>query len=315
MLAIKTEGLLKKYGWFFSRRKIVAVNNLNLEVEEKQIFGFLGPNGAGKTTTIKMLLGLVIPDKGKACIFGTDPDDKDIKSRVGFLPDAPSFYNHLSGREFVMFCGKLMHLDRMERARRADELLEKMGLSDAGDDKVEGYSRGMLQRLGIAQALINNPDLIILDEPVSGLDPLGRREVKQILLDLRDEGRTVFFSSHILADVEEMCDEVSILNRGRLLEKGTLASILKPKGMRLYVLGVQAEALDQLEPLVRSIQKEGERWALDMEISQDREKVVEKVRQLGGKVDEAIAKKETLEEAFLRRIEEDERMVKEGGRQ
>ncbi len=311
--AIRTEGLVKQYGWFFSRRKVLAVNNLNLRVEEKMIFGFLGPNGAGKTTTIKILLGLVIPDKGTASIFETEPGDRAIKSRIGFLPDSPCFYNHLSGLEFLAFCGKLLHLNRMERYRRAEELIAKVGLSDAADHRLEGYSRGMLQRVGIAQALINNPDLVILDEPVAGLDPLGRREVKQLLMSLRDEGRTIFFSSHILADVEEMCDEVGILSHGELLIKGPLSEILGEKGQRVVVEGVEPEGLDQLGSRTEAILKMGDQWGIDVANAERKNEVVEFVEQQGGKVREVISKKESLEEAFLRRIEEDEKRRKEGG--
>lgn len=311
MDAIRTEGLIKKYGWFFSRRKVVAVNNLNLSVSANQIFGFLGPNGAGKTTTIKILLGLVIPDAGTAQIFETEVGDKAVKGRVGFLPDNPCFYNHLSGREFIAFCGKLMHLDRMERYRRADELLVKMGLEEAGDALIEGYSRGMLQRLGIAQALINNPDLIILDEPVSGLDPLGRREVKQILLDLRDEGKTVFFSSHILADVQEMCDEVAILNHGELLVKGDVRGILQATGMCIYASGIKSEDIEKAEAITQGIIKDGDRWGLTIADVSRKEEVVAFINEHGGKVEETTTKRETLEESFLRRIEEDEARRKE----
>lgn len=309
--AISVKGLVKKYGWFFSRRKVVAVNDLSIDVAEKQIFGFLGPNGAGKTTTIKILLGLVIADAGTAEIFGCSSNDKEVKSRVGFLPDSPAFYNHLTGREFVAFCGKLMRLNRMDRYRRADELLEKMGLADAVDQKVEGYSRGMLQRLGIAQALINNPDLIILDEPVSGLDPLGRREVKQILTDLREEGKTVFFSSHILADVQEMCDEVCIMNHGNILVKGGMGDILEAKGIRVFGANLSADVLEKAEPITANIVKEGGRWGFDLENMGKKDAISKFITDNGGTVEDIITKRETLEESFLRRIEEDEAKRKE----
>ncbi len=312
MNAISIVGLVKKYGWFFSRRKVIAVNNLSMDVVTRQIFGFLGPNGAGKTTTIKVLLGLVIPDAGSARIFDHDVQDRDIKGRVGFLPDNPCFYNHLSGREFIAFCGKLMHLSRMDRYRRADELLEKMGLGEAAEDKIEGYSRGMLQRLGIAQALINNPDLVILDEPVSGLDPLGRREVKQILIDLRSEGKTVFFSSHILADVEEMCDEVSIMNRGRLLVKGPVANVVAVKGIRVYARGLTPDKIDSASRITPNIAREGERWVFEVADAAKKDEIIAFIQAEGGQVDDITTRKETLEESFLRQIEEDEKKRKEG---
>lgn len=311
MDAISIKGLVKKYGWFFSRRKLVAVNDLDISVAEKQIFGFLGPNGAGKTTTIKILLGLVIADKGTAEIFGCSSQDKEVKSRVGFLPDNPAFYNHLTGREFVAFCGKLLRLNRMDRYRRADELLEKMGLTAAVDQKVEGYSRGMLQRLGIAQALINNPDLIILDEPVSGLDPLGRREVKQILIDLREEGKTVFFSSHILADVQEMCDEVCIMNHGKLLVKGGMDAILEAKGLRVFGADLSPDVLEKAESITTNIIKEGNQWGFDLEDMDKKDTIAKFITDNGGTVKDVITKRESLEESFLRRIEEDEAKRKE----
>jgi ABC-2 type transport system ATP-binding protein len=304
--AIRVEGLVKKYGWFFSRRKVIAVNDLSLSVTENQIFGFLGPNGAGKTTTIKILLGLIIPDAGRASIFETEVGDRAVKGRVGFLPDNPSFYDHLSGREFVAFCGKLMHLSRQDRYQRAEELLHKMGLAEAADAKIAGYSRGMLQRLGIAQALINNPDLVILDEPVTGLDPLGRREVKQILLDLRSEGKTVFFSSHVLADVQEMCDEVAILNHGRLLVKGEMDDILATKGLVFWVTGLGGDRLGEIETLADSIQKKGDRWGIELRDVAKRGDLVKVIEGLGGTVDEVSSQRESLEESFLRRIEEDD---------
>lgn len=303
--------LVKKYGWFFSRRRVIAVNHLSLTVPEKEIFGFLGPNGAGKTTTIKILLGLVLPDGGSTRIFGMASTDMSVKSRVGFLPDRPCFYNHLSGREFLAFCGKLLHLSREDCYRRADELLRKVGLAEAGDDLVQGYSLGMLQRLGIAQALINDPDLIILDEPVSGLDPIGRREVKQILLDLRQEGKTVFFSSHILADVEEMCDEVAILNHGELLVRGTMNDILATKGITIYAKGLSSECMDRAERLAVPITKEGDRWGFILDDIGKKEEVMAFIHDHGGRVDETIARRETLEESFLRRIEADEKRRKE----
>ncbi|MBN2713852.1 MAG: ABC transporter ATP-binding protein, partial [Planctomycetes bacterium] len=195
--------------------------------------------------------------------------------------------------------------------RRADELLEKMGLSKAGDDRIEGYSRGMLQRLGIAQALINNPDLIVLDEPVSGLDPLGRREVKQILIDLRDEGKTVFFSSHILADVEEMCDEVSIMNHGNLLIKGPMDEILMQTGLRMYAKGLSPEIIDKAGTIAQGIVKEGDRWGFDLPGKESREAMAAFIKQNGGDIDEVVSKRETLEESFLRRIGDDEARLKE----
>ncbi|UCD86023.1 MAG: ABC transporter ATP-binding protein, partial [Deltaproteobacteria bacterium] len=191
MEVIRTEGLYKTFYTGFLRKKIPAVVDLNLTVQENEIFGFLGPNGAGKTTTIKLLMGLIYPTSGKAWVLGRDFKEVDIKKEIGFLPETPYFYEYLTGGEFLNFYGQLFRLTKMEREKRIEELLELVGLREAKDLQLRKYSKGMIQRLGIAQALINNPRLVIFDEPVSGLDPLGRKEIRDVLLRLKDERKTV----------------------------------------------------------------------------------------------------------------------------
>lgn len=225
-MVITTEGLTKEFRVGFRMKRVLALDGLNLKVEEGEIFGYIGPNGAGKTTTLKIMMGLIYPTSGNVQIFGRDVKDVNIKMDIGFLPEAPYFYDYLTAREFLDFYGQLFDLGKNERKRRNEELLDMVDLRLAKDTQLRKFSRGMLQRIGIAQALINDPKLVILDEPMSGLDPVGRTKIRDVILRLKDEGKTVFFSSHILSDVEMICDRVGILVNGRLKEVGKLEELL-----------------------------------------------------------------------------------------
>ena len=213
MPAIRCQGLTKRYG------SIVALNNLDLTIEEKVIFGFLGPNGAGKTTALKIFTGLSRPTSGKAWVAGEEvvSHSRSLQSKIGYLPEEPAFYNWMTGREYLTFVGQIFSLSSRDIEKRCDELLELVDLSRDASRRVSGYSRGMRQRLGIAQALMNKPSVLFLDEPCSALDPLGRAEVLETLIRLREQATTIFMSSHILADVERVCDVVGIIDRGRLV--------------------------------------------------------------------------------------------------
>ncbi|MBI3809478.1 MAG: ABC transporter ATP-binding protein [Nitrospirae bacterium] len=210
-VVLRTEALSKTFHVGFWGRPLVAVDRLDLEVCEGEVFGFLGPNGAGKTTAMKILMGLMRPTSGRAWILERDLGDVGVKREVGFLPEAPYFYDYLTAQEFLRFYGQLFGLERRVLAKRIEELLQVVGLSEAGHLQLRKFSKGMLQRIGIAQALINDPRLIILDEPMSGLDPIGRREIRDLILRLKQSGKTIFFSSHILHDAELLCDRVGIL--------------------------------------------------------------------------------------------------------
>ncbi|MGH7480453.1 MAG: ABC transporter ATP-binding protein, partial [Candidatus Methylomirabilales bacterium] len=205
MVVLKTEGLTKEYRIGFWRTRVRVLHDLNLEVHQGEIFGYLGPNGAGKTTTLKLLMGLIYPTAGRASILGRDVQDVAVKAQVGFLPENPYFYDYLTGREFLHFYGQLFGLAYRDRRQRIDELLHAVGLSKAAELQLRKYSKGMLQRIGLAQALINDPQVIVLDEPTSGLDPVGRKEVRDLILDLKGKGKTVFFSTHIVPDAEMIC--------------------------------------------------------------------------------------------------------------
>ncbi len=216
---IEIQNLSKNIG----KRRIV--NDLSLSIKKGTVFGFLGPNGAGKTTTIKMLVGLNRPTSGSIQIDGKAPTDSITRETIGFMPEAPYFYDHLTGLEFLRFCGQLFHTPKTEDDYTS--LLHMVGLSEAKDRRVTTYSKGMKQRLGFAQALVNDPEYVFLDEPLDGLDPIGRRELKKIIVGLKKEGRTIFFNSHILFDTEELCDEIGILHRGSLLYAGPVTTFTK----------------------------------------------------------------------------------------
>ena len=226
MLAIETINLQKTYIVGFWRKKPrVALRPLNLTVEEGEIFGFLGPNGAGKTTTLKLLMGLVFPTSGSARILGKDWTDPAVKAQVGFLPEQPYFYDYLTARELLEYYAQLSGVPAKERGPRVQAMLGLVGLPDVGGVQLRKFSKGMLQRVGIAQAILHDPKVVFLDEPMSGLDPMGRREVRDLMEQLKKEGKTVFFSTHILSDAEALCDRVGIIHLGELRGVGAVADL------------------------------------------------------------------------------------------
>jgi len=225
-LAIHVSALCKSFRTGLRRRKTPALRGLDLDVTAGEIFGFLGPNGAGKTTTIKILTGLLRPDAGRISLFGLSPRDARARQRVSFLPEQPDFYDYLRPGEFLTHCGRLSGMDSTVLRRRVPELLERVGLDPVEKRPLCKFSKGMLQRVGIAQVMIADPDLYILDEPMGSLDPLGRRWIKDLIIDLGRAGKTVFFSSHILSEAETVCDRVAFLDRGRLIAQGRLDELL-----------------------------------------------------------------------------------------
>ena len=235
-LALRLTGLKKTFRSGMAQREVEAVRGIDLEVSAGQIFGFLGPNGAGKTTTMKMIMGLIGPTEGSIEILERPLSDSDVRQRIGYLPEHPSFYTYLTAEEILDFCGRLFGLSGDVRRQRSRDLIELVGLGHAADRRLRGYSKGMLQRVGVAQALMNDPDLVIFDEPLSGLDPIGRREVREIICGLRDRGKTVFFSSHILHDIETICDQVAIVQKGRIAAQGSLSELLETGERRVAIL-------------------------------------------------------------------------------
>jgi len=242
-VVVETVGLTKIFKDFWGRDKVKAVDNLNVEIFSGEVFGLLGPNGSGKTTTIKMLLGLLYPTRGRARVFGRDPSNVDVKSRIGYLPEETRLYQFLDSWETLDFYGRLFKLDGSSRSKRSEELVEMVGLAPAASRAVGQYSKGMARRIGLAQSLINDPDLLILDEPTAGMDPIGTRQIKDLVLELKKRGKTILLSSHLLADVEDVCDRVAIMYGGRLLCYGPVEELLSQQQM----VQVMMEDLDEDE--------------------------------------------------------------------
>src|SRR4029453_13776138 len=236
---------------FWRPRPYAALENVTLDVGQGEVFGFLGPNGAGKTTTLKLLMQLIFPTSGRAEILGRPVGDVGARQRIGYLPYPPYFYDYLTAQELLQYFANLFGYSRSEARTRAARLLDRVGIgAERRRQQLRKYSKGMIQRVGLAQTLLNDPEVIFLDEPMSGLDPLGRREVRSLILELRDQGRTVFFSSHILADAEAMCSRVAVVAAGRLAAQGRLAEILafKVRGWELVVADLNPEVLARLTP-------------------------------------------------------------------
>lgn len=249
--AIETIGLTKTFSDAWGRRKVFAVDNLSLKIQSNEVFGLLGPNGSGKSTTIKMLLGLLHPTKGHSLIFGGDGADPKINKRVGFLPEESYLYRYLNPRETLDFYGKLFGLPRRVRRERAEALLEMVGLKAVASRSVGTFSKGMARRIGLAQALINDPDLIVLDEPTTGLDPIGTREMKDLILRLKSEGKTVVMCSHLLADVQDVCDRIAILYQGELKELGRVDSLLTVRDVtQIRAEGLSDEAKEEIRRVI-----------------------------------------------------------------
>lgn len=299
---IKTEKLSKTFKVGFRGKKVPALTGLDLEVGEGEIFGFLGPNGAGKTTTIKLLMGLIYPSSGKAWLMGEELGNTAVKNKIGFLPENPYFYDYLTGREFLNFYGQLFGLKKDERKERLEKLLALVGMEEAKDIQLRKYSKGMLQRIGIAQALINDPQLVILDEPMSGLDPIGRKEVRDIILDLKDRGKTVFFSTHILPDVEMICDRVGTLIKGTLRDIGPLEELLDTqiKNIDITVRGLSKTGLSKVEGLASKVIKREDTTFFSTENEEIADRVLKIIDEEKGKLVSFIPQMESLEEHFMK---------------
>jgi ABC-2 type transport system ATP-binding protein len=224
--AIEILGLEKTYSVGFWRKKPrYGLRPLHLAIEEGEVFGFLGPNGAGKTTTLKLLMGLIFPTAGTARILGMEIDDPRMKAQIGFLPEQPYFYDYLTARELLEYYGQLSGVDPKQRSRKVNEVLQRVGLPDVGGVQLRKFSKGMLQRVGIAQAILHDPKVLFFDEPMSGLDPMGRREVRDLMEQLKHEGKTIFFSTHILSDAEALCDRVAVIHQGELRGVGAVVDL------------------------------------------------------------------------------------------
>jgi ABC-2 type transport system ATP-binding protein len=304
-VVIEIDQLTKDYEiGFLKKKKVRALDHLTLEVNAGEIFGFLGPNGAGKTTTLKLLTRLIYPTEGTARILGQPIDDVATRSRVGYLPENPYFYDYLSGRELLEYTAALFGIPKRKASSRADELLSLVGLErDQADRQLRKYSKGMLQRIGIAQALVNDPEIVFMDEPMSGLDPIGRREIRDLLLSLRAKNKTVFFSSHILSDVEALCDRAAILSRGKLLRSGTVQELsgAQDSALEVVAIGVDAANLREFFESMSSLESatptpNGVHLVLGDETEIDDALAV--IRRCGGKLVSINPRRRSLEDIF-----------------
>lgn len=286
------------------KRRRVALKDLTLAVEQGEIFGLLGPNGAGKTTTLKILMGIIFPTRGTAKLLGRPLGDKWAKARIGFLPENPYFYDYLTGREFLKYYAQLYGVPRSERLKRADALLERVGLREAANLPLRGYSKGMLQRIGLAQAILNDPEIVILDEPQSGLDPLGRKEIRDIILQLREEGKGVFFSSHILSDAEMLCDRVGILYGGELKNIGRLSDLLSAriKEYEIVARSLPEATLDQWKQRVARLLVQKDEAMIVVREENDAREILSTIQRLGATLISFNPRRETLEEYFIEQV-------------
>ena len=288
-------------------RKITAVRQVSLTLGPGQVYGFLGPNGAGKTTTIKMCMDLIRPTHGSIRLFGQSPRDQRVKRRVGYLPEQPYFYDYLKPQEILEYFGRLFGLDRTTRRNRIDALLSRVGLTHARNRSLRKFSKGMLQRLGVAQALINDPDLLVLDEPLSGLDPMGRKEIRDIIIEERAKGKTIFFSSHIISDIEHLCDRVAIVVNGRVEREGTLDSLLV-SGTRRSELVLRGASTELTDALNAAGVEEGVNLGADIQrvvVGQERlGEILRLIVEHGAHVEEIQPHRDSLEALFVRTAEQ-----------
>lgn len=259
MLAVEILGLEKTYTvGFLQKKQKIGLKSLRLEIQQGEVFGFLGPNGAGKTTTLKILMGLIFPTAGGARILGKHWRDAGVRARVGFLPEQPYFYDHLTPNELLDYYGTLSGVSAADRRMRIPKLLERVGLAEQGRVQLRKFSKGMLQRVGIAQAVLHEPEVVFLDEPMSGLDPVGRREVRDFIQSLNREGKTVFFSTHILSDAEVLCDRVAVLDKGELRGVGVVAELMSQSRSRFEVVWQGKSAMPGVQALGATCHAAGE---------------------------------------------------------
>jgi ABC-2 type transport system ATP-binding protein len=306
MRAISTSQLTKDYAvGFWRKRPYRALDQLTLTVDQGEVFGFLGPNGAGKTTTLKLLMQLVFPTSGEAQLLERPLGDLDARRRIGYLPENPSFYDYLTAEELLRYFAGLFGYPSADGRKRASRLLDEVGVGAERRLQLRKFSKGMLQRVGIAQALINDPDLVIFDEPMSGLDPLGRRDVRALILRLRDRGCTVFFSSHVLSDAEALCSQVAILAKGRLLTSGRLTEMLQfqAHGWELVVAQVSDTALQSLRTHARRVVRISDgRYQVELPLDPPPDRVLSDLAAAGAALVSLNPIRQTLEEFFVQEV-------------
>ncbi len=304
MIPLAADNLGKVFATGIKGGKVTALKDLTVSVKEGDVYGLLGPNGAGKTTAIKIFMGLLYPSWGKAEVMGRPCWDVEVKQRVGFLPEGPYFYEYLSAQEFLHFYGQLFGLERAARTRRIEKLLTLVGLDEFRKLKLRRYSKGMLQRIGLAQALINDPELVVLDEPMAGLDPLGRKQLADIILGLKEKGKTIFFSSHILADVQRICNRIAIVNRGSLIFQGSVKDFLGEgiQGAQIVVEGPEKKLSGLIEGGGWEAKVTAEGITLRVKDQHVVDKLMATLPSQGFRVKSVMPIKASLEELFVQAI-------------
>ncbi len=302
-IVLNVENLHKSFKVGFIPKKREILRGISLSVEAGEIFGYLGPNGAGKTTTLKCALGLIFPDQGQIEIFGHPHLSLKAKERLGYLPENPYFYEYLTGAEFLDFYARLFKLEKKEKEERIAHLLKLVGLERAGRLQLRKFSRGMLQRIGLAQALINDPELVFLDEPLGGLDPLGRKELRDIIVRLKQEGKTIFLCSHILQDIEMICDRVAILVGGRVINQGALQELVSEKILYTEVT-LSGVPVSDLEGMGEPISSHGGRVMLKVFQEDNVDRLVSLVHDRKGRIHSLVPRTETLEDIFVEMVKQ-----------
>ncbi|MEE9203463.1 MAG: ABC transporter ATP-binding protein [Nitrospirales bacterium] len=307
MDAIVIEGLTKTFwsGWP-GRPSVTVLDGLTLSIGQGQIYGFLGPNGSGKTTTLKILLGLMHATTGRVEVLGKPAGNVMVRKRIGFLPESPYFYDYLTAEEFLAFYGHLAGLNRVELNKRVTHLLEVVGLIDARTRQLRKFSKGMLQRVGLAQALIHDPELVILDEPMSGLDPVGRKQVRDLILGLRDQGKTVFFSTHIIPDVEMICDRVGVIAKGKLLVTGRVEELVTSghtQSVEIVCQGIKADGIPAITSAATRVLQRGQHSLIMLPGPDRLEETLAVIRAQGGTLISVTPQKGSLEELFLQQAD------------
>ena len=301
-VVLEVEGLWKVFHIGFFRKRVEAVRGTSFKVKRGEIFGLLGPNGAGKTTTIKAILRLIFPTEGEIRIFGRSADDREAAKRVGYMPENPYVYQYLKPLEFLDLCGRLVGLPKADRSARSEEMIDKVGLRDAVDRPIGKFSKGMMQRIGLAQALLHDPELLVLDEPMSGLDPIGRKEVRDLLLEQRERGKTLLFTSHILSDVELLCDRVVIMQHGKITSEGQVHDLLETAGRQVEIrLSGASQALrDSLGSRGTIVDDGAGHLTLRVEGQKAVEEVIRISNAAGARLDAMIPERQTLENLFVK---------------
>ena len=306
MFAIQTQNLRKVYGGRYGRAPFVAVQDLTLQVLPGQVFGFLGPNGAGKTTTINMLLGNIYPTAGQAHLLGHPVGDQAMRAHLGFLPEKFQFHDFLTAAEFLDLHGKLYGMGAAARRKRIPEVLEIVGLSARRQSKIKEFSKGMQQRVGLAQAILNDPDLVILDEPTSALDPLGRREVREVISQLKSQGKTVMLNSHLLSEIEMTCDQVAILKAGQVVRQGKIDDLLAaPSTVEMRILNQTPALLADFQSLAQTVTVDGEMVTASIPDEAAIPELVAATVRGGGRLMSLVPRRESLEDLFIRVVETD----------